>query len=561
MPDALMDINASLVDQQVKGLLSDRQDLFPAGNDENKRKSAAFVALCMKTALDISIDEAAGLLTDGGNDFGVDGLYVADADDGEFEVDIFQGKYRPEKLDGTSFFPGNAVEKSVSTVLTLFDPYKHVTLNDALRPRIEDVRSRIRDGLIPSVRVVLCNNGARWNKEAQEIIDASGLPTNQVEFVHFNHDNIVEVMRKSKKIDDVLKLRGKVVVEDFNFKRVLVGKIPVSEVADLFARQGKFLLERNVRRYLGLHSNRVNSAIAETLLSDEKRDDFYFLNNGITIVCDKFSYNALQSESYEVQVSGMQVVNGGQTCRTIELTLNEHPELKAKIQNVFVLVRLYEIAANDDKFVERITFATNSQNPVDLRDLHSNDDIQKALAIGILSLGYAYRHKRDDTSSSSKTIHSTIVAESVLAIWRQKPHQARFMRREHFGKLYDLIFSSLNAAQAVVAALVFRFVENERKRPSLADYRFLPYSGHYVSMRLGILLLKGCNLSYAALDHNSFERVMAYFESNREQLYKQAAADVNQVLAELYGGREDLSLQQLAATFRRGDLIEKLVQA
>ena len=42
--------------------------------DENRRKSAAFVVLCMSTALELPLEDAIELLTDGGNDAGVDGL-------------------------------------------------------------------------------------------------------------------------------------------------------------------------------------------------------------------------------------------------------------------------------------------------------------------------------------------------------------------------------------------------------------------------------------------------------------------------------------------------------
>ena len=72
-----------------------------------------------------------------------------------------------------------------------------------------------------------------------------------------------------------------------NYLRVLLGRVAVQTIADLFEEHGDRLLQRNIRRYLGLHSNRVNTAIHDTLCSD-KADKFYFYNNGITIVCDKF---------------------------------------------------------------------------------------------------------------------------------------------------------------------------------------------------------------------------------------------------------------------------------
>ena len=113
------------------------------------------------------------------------------------------------------------------------------------------------------------------------------------------------------------------------------------------------------------------------------------------------------------------------------------------------MIRIYQLAETDKAFVQDITYATNSQNPVDLRDLRSNDEIQRQLEIGMGDLGYTYRRQREEGGSGSNVITSSIVAESVLAIWRRRPHQAKFRRKEHFGKLYEDIFRNLNAAQAV----------------------------------------------------------------------------------------------------------------
>jgi len=70
--------------------------------------------------------------------------------------------------------------------------------------------------------------------------------------------------------------------------------------------------------------------------------------------------------------------------------------LFSQYENVHVLVRIYELAEEDLDFVRDITYATNSQNPVDLRDLHSNDEIQRQLEIGMQDLGYTYKRQREE---------------------------------------------------------------------------------------------------------------------------------------------------------------------
>lgn len=560
----MMNINASLVDQRINGILHHHADLLMQEknlqNDVNRQKSMAFLLLCISTCLDISLGEAAELMTDGGNDGGVDGLHIGEVEDGEFLVTLFQAKYKVNDLSGEANFPENGVQKTIDTLQVLFDPYRHVTLNKKIAPKIEEVRSLIKEGNLPTLRIVLCNNGKQWNDlAAMRVAEAKQRFGDKVDFIHFNHDSIVDILQKTKKVDATLTLSGKAIIEDMNYMRVLVGRIAVQEIQKLFNTYDDRLLERNIRRYLGLHSNRVNTAIHQTLLDPKQADKFYFYNNGITVICDRFDYNAFQQSDYQVQLKNMQVVNGGQTCKTIQETLNNKFSGMAG-SNSYVMVRIYQLAEANKEFVQEITYATNSQNPVDLRDLRSNDDIQKQLELGIEALGYTYKRQRDDSSSHSMIINSSSVAEASLAIWRQSPHQAKFRRKELFGKLYTEIFQSLSPAQAVLAVLIFRFVENERRRfdPETSELpSFIPYASHYLAMLIGRHLLHTQKIHLEELNHRNFSKVLQQFQQQQQSYYQQAIQDLKQALRDCYGDRE-ISLQQLAATFRRGDLLEML---
>ena len=569
--DINVSINASIIDQRISGIVAQYADALPKGNDIDRKKSAAFVLLSMSTVLDITLEEAAELLTDGGNDAGVDGLHIGDVDDHEFTVSIFQGKYKVRDLSGVANFPETEIQKAINTIATLFDPSKEIEMNDKLAPRIEEIRSLINDGYFPNVRMILCNNGDKWVQQGQNWIDQTqaGIGSGQVEWIHWNHDSIVSVLRRKKSVDDTIRLSGKAVIEEFNFRRVLLGKAPVTEIAELFNRHNDLLLERNIRRYLGMHSNRVNYAIHETLIDAQKRGNFYFFNNGITMICRKFRHNALQGENYQVKLEELQIINGGQTCKTIQQTLNA-PELSGlpgRYDDIFVMVRIYELADDDKDFVRDITYATNSQNPVDLRDLRSNDEIQRQLEIGIQGLGYTYKRQREEgpAGPSSSVVTSSVVAESVLAIWRESPHQAKFRRSEHFGVLYDVIFKDLNAAQALLAVLIFRYVESQRKRPEKALSNgvnppdFLPYASHYIAMLVGFIFVTGQDqyVNLNSITHRNFKELIAAFDESKQTLYESAIRFLTIALKNLYGDRK-ISLQQLSATFRRGDLLAYL---
>ncbi len=551
-----MDVNAGIIDQRVLGIVKDHPDWLPPGNDLAMKKSAAFVLLCMSTCLEMTLEESAELLTEGGNDAGVDGLHIGEVEDSEFLVTIFQGKYKIKDLRGEANFPENDVQKVAGTVQVLFDPYRKVALNEKIAPKIEEIRSLIYDGYIPIVRVILCNNGTKWTDQADNwLSEAIKDYGDKVSFLHFNHDSIVHILQRNKQINATLTLSGKAIVEDMNYMRVLVGRVAVQEIQRLFNEHGDNLLERNVRRYLGLHTNRVNTAIHNTLRNPAESDKFYFYNNGITAVCDRFDYNAFQQSDYQVQLKNVQVINGGQTCKTIQETLND-AWTSVVDQSAYLLIRVYQLADTHGELVQDITYATNSQNPVDLRDLRSNDEVQKQLALGMSDLGYTYKRHREEGGSGSSVITSSVVAEAVLAIWRERPHQAKFRRKEHFGKLYGDIFKELNASQALLAALIFRAVENERKRPTTAaPPDFLPYASHYIAMLIGRKLLANRSITSDGISHLNFQKLIQTFEGRQAHYHAEATESLRKALTFCYGDR-NVSLQQLAATFRRGDLLE-----
>ena len=142
------------------------------------------------------------------------------------------------------------------------------------------------------------------------------------------------------------------------------------------------------------------------------------------MVCDRFTYNALQRADYQVHLKNLQIVNGGQTCKTIQQTLHDNSSLCA--DSAYVMVRIYELPEGSDEVVREITKATNSQTPVDLRDLRSNDEIQKTLALGIGEFGLYVqatprrvpsrkrcRHKRCRSRSRTRSLARKIASGEV----------------------------------------------------------------------------------------------------------------------------------------------------
>jgi hypothetical protein len=77
-------------------------------------------------------------------------------------------------------------------------------------------------------------------------------------------------------------------------------------------------------------------------------------------------------------------------------------------------------------------------------------------------------------------------------------------------------------------------------------------------MQMGRRLLAELNLTNVeGISHLNFQAANDLVKANGNRFYIDSLGDIQNALSDLYGGQE-VSLQQLSATFRRGDLIERL---
>ncbi len=553
-----MDIAKQIIDQRINKIIDDNPDIFE-GADNERNRSRAFLLLGVAAYLDIDMTEAVQYLTDGGNDGGFDAAYIVEAQDSQLHVVLFQSKYST-KLEGNSNFPANAVEKAVNTIKCVFDPSAQIELNVQSRRKVDEIRSFLLDGAVPFVTFVMLNNGLTWNRDGQNYIDNAFAGQEQVRFEHFSHSDILRYINREQPIHTRISLSGKSVQENFNYKRVILGRVSVMEIYKLMEEFGEGLLEKNIRRYLG--KNVVNDGIARTLLDADKRQNFFFFNNGATMICRKFSFNGLQEQDWIVKTNDLQIINGGQTCKIIHQIVKENPDLD--FTGTYLLVRLYEVEDTENQgIIQDIIYATNSQNPVDFRDLKSNDERQINLETGARDLGYIYKRKRDNVFHTN-AIPSTVAAEAVFAVWRESPHLAKYKRNEFFDKYYPVIFDQLNAAQMIIAVLIFRYCDGNRKKESLQDgvreHRL--YSQYFLAYMIGKQILQSAGIRLKELTHANFFRIRECFEQKKELMYQKAETAMTEILKDYFNQSElsEIDGRTMAAAFRRFDLMERYLR-
>ena len=174
--------------------------------------------------------------------------------------------------------------------------------------------------------------------------------------------------------------------------------------------------------------------------------------------------------------------------------------------------------------------------------------------------GYSNRRQRSEVATKTTDITSGTAAEDVLSIWRHRPHQGKFMTSGYFGKLYDIIFTDdLNGAQAIIAVLLFRIAENRRKRPAFDAPDFIRYSSSFVAMLMGNSLLTEMGIKLDQLNHRIFDDARKPIETKGDEYHSGAMSLIEVALSVLYKD-QNVSLQRLAAKFRRGDLLETLLE-
>jgi len=214
------------------------------------------------------------------------------------------------------------------------------------------------------------------------------------------------------------------------------------------------IFDLNVRPYYG-SGGKVNKEIWSTC-TDDQSSRFWFLNNGVTMVCDSFDFNS-DPDAPQIKVLNAQIVNGCQTT----VTLREAYEKNQLREDTKVLLRIY--STDNPNLVERITLTTNNQNKITDRDLRANDPVQRDIE-KIMHDKYQYFYERKNKqhrhlrgSDKKKVVHSPKAAQAYLAIVRFKPANARGYLNAIWSDFYTEIFENASVVDLLVAYKIHQY--------------------------------------------------------------------------------------------------------
>lgn len=178
----------------------------------------------------------------------------------------------------------------------------------------------------------------------------------------------------------------------------IIAEVALKNLALFINKSEKYLFYSNIRNFLG--KNKVNKQIANTYESNPK--DFWFYNNGITIVCEDFpKMSELRDGAAKIDIKTPQIVNGCQTASTIYSVWKKQKKEEKNSQEGTILVKIIKDTNNKRKDITRYT---NNQTAVTGKDFFALEDFHQRLKKDFKELGYSYEIQRRDKPSKAKGV-------------------------------------------------------------------------------------------------------------------------------------------------------------
>ena len=199
-------------------------------------------------------------------------------------------------------------------------------------------------------------------------------------------------------------------------------------------RLRRYLFESNVRDFMGL--NRVNEDIKATLEGPDS-PDFWWLNNGVTILA-----TAASITGKSIQAADIQIVNGLQTTESIFRHFVGKPNVQ---DDRCLLVKV--IVSKEEAVRDSIIRATNNQTDVELASLHATDKIQRDIEDILLRHGLFYERRKNFYANQGHTpaeiVTPLYAAAGYVALVLKLPHKAASLRSKFMRSppAYEAVFS------------------------------------------------------------------------------------------------------------------------
>ena len=388
---------------------------------------------------DLNYEEIEKGITEGGGDGGIDGIYtfvngelIQSIDDlidtkknALLELIIIQSKF-------TNGFTETAIEKCNSSAIDLFDLSKDIDIlravyNGELIRNVKVFREQYKKLIskFPTLKIqyYYCTKGVEVhpNTERKTKLLKDSLSNlfsdAELSFEFVTAQKLLEISRKEQTRVKQL------VLNDNPISTTDEGYIAIASIRSYFNfitndenNLLKYFFDANVRDYQG--NVEVNKGIRNTLENPDE-EDFWWLNNGITITVSKATYSGKT-----LTIEDPQIVNGLQTSFEIYKYIRENLD-KTESRNILIRV----ITTKSEKSRLNVIRSTNSQTKVPLSSLRATEIIHRDLEDYLLTKGLYYDRRKNYYKNNGKPINSIIsisyVGQAIMAMVLQEPDYAR----------------------------------------------------------------------------------------------------------------------------------------
>ena len=525
-----------------------------------KRMEHAFYYFVLKNFFDMG-EEFDEIITDtdylqtqklkAGDDLGIDMVLIEDEEKNVPIVNLFNFKYHSTFENSKRNFKGNEIAKIESFINKVKEQDESILIgiNPNLKSKIREIWSLFNKGKSPNFKIFLTHNGYEKLEKTAEKRFVNYLDNKNVILDYLDINDFIEFY-----LDKKANINAKLLIEkkDFFEKRndgnisaliLCLNVLDILRILSVNAKEREDVLsslnnlkidervfDENVRVFKKIKGkiegisdeNDINRNIEQTALDPNKNSLFFYYNNGITIICDDYKYDPSNNKII-IKIKNLQIVNGQQTVFSLLSSFNQKKDM---VSNVYILCKIYKTTNKKNK-VEIAEF-TNSQNPVNRRDIRSVDRTQKRFEEELKEKGFFYERKKNqfEDADKNKRLDSLLIGQLLFSFFNKSPTIAKNNRSVIFGKEYQEIFNeNINADKIIFVWNLYKFIENKKKTKIRELKKLIPFEDSKNEEKyLFESYVKYCSLFYLFIIKELMELNKHEILSNKEKekYYKKA---------------------------------------
>ena len=435
---------------------------------------------------DLDMEEISSGLVGGGGDNGIDGIYVF------LDNELLNDPENFRKLNGEHKLVIHLHQyknsyKISETVLSKFsDAINDITdvsnkdlkgWNEDCISKIELIRSAINNFAAKAEVSFEIRYASKGNEKdidgneshLQKALKLEDVPRKNnmsavtVNYSYVGAETLISQYRRVPNYELELKIQANTLISEYSSgdeQEARIGYVVTTLLKDyidfIVDEQGAlktYLFDANVRDFQ--NNTDVNRQIKEVLNNKDDEVDFWWLNNGVTLIA-----NDAKICGSKIILSNIQIVNGLQTSYTIFNVYNSSGvEVLGKRS---LLVKI--ITSKEKKDIDRVIRATNSQNPINSGVLRASDDIQRDIETFFESNGLYYDRRKNYHKNNGKNrdkiisikylaqiSQTLLVSDKNASIARSNP--ASLLRDdESYSRLFDSKFEHKSFFNSVLLA-------------------------------------------------------------------------------------------------------------